>query len=725
MPAGLEEALPSKTPAETISRWEMLRILTKARERSSHPDEEPAAGKLPAFDGLNLDGPVDASTIEKLNVALYALAQEQQLQQESLIKEPRPQANAPSRLRSLMLPLAVAQAEHNDAMDLASGELHPDLLFVEPAALKRSASAPSARKGHTRSRRSAASNAKFGQEKVAEKMSQMANAAAQMDPRNPNDGRNRVTTDSSLSKPTQQGAHTTVFRAAKEHTGSPTKGQADGFHGPSAAHGTSPPGSTGARDPTPELLGFDARQGQQKRAGGFPSQRLLPRGNRTFDSVQTPTQTPTKGSPQERMSPTTNPPAFERSPERAGARHVPGDKRQQEPGPLNKRWSGDKIKNQPLRDPQEKDKTGRLPSSQNLRAPASHGTQDSAGYVKPSASSTLPPDSNLPSNPLGLVKGQYGRHQGMPPESLSFQPGSKPTGRPAVSGSQPSTAETTVSDGSRDIQDQRRPMAPGVISAPTGSRTISKPDGSSGSPLRHLQTSVPSQAATRPARQTVPLQSSFSQKSTAPGIGPKQDLLAAHQASSQTSPQPRAAPSKQRSEKTTFRPSLPAAGRIIPGLTAGPSQESPQRAGLATPLRDSQHSGPTAGIQSPAAKARELEIRMTGKTPPTAPGSHQRIPQDESAIERNPSAPPERNKQPTHSLPQRPKDCNSPSAHGTTDLRDGQGDENIEANLPSTSVELVEGDFTADEMFELFLTGQFPRDLSSQVNSFSILQRKC
>ncbi|RMY21752.1 hypothetical protein D0867_03151 [Hortaea werneckii] len=692
MPAGLEEALPSKTPAETISRWEMLRILTKTRERSSHPDEKPEAGNLPVFDGLDLDGPVDASTIEKLNVALHALAQEQQLQQESSISEPRQQANAPSKLRSLMLPLAVAQAEHSDAVDLASGDLDPDMLFVEPAALKRSASAPSARKGHIRSGRDVASTSKFDQRGAANKKSQITNAAARMNPRH--------------------------------------------FQGPSAAHGTLSPSSAGARIPAPERMGGDARQSQQERAGKPPSQRRWPRGDRTHDSAQTPTERPNKGSPQERMSPANNPPPFESSPERAGADHIPGGKRQQERGPLNKRLSGVKFENQPLRDPQEKGKMGQVPSLQNLRAPASHGTQNSAGDVNPSASTRLPPASNLPSGRLGSTKGQLGRQQRLPPKPLSRSPGLGPTGQPVISGPQPSGKKSPVSEDSGNIRDQHRPKATGVPSVPTDSRIKSKLDGSSGSTLRHLQTSFPSQAALipaqcpLPARQAAPMPSSLSQRPTAPGIEP--DLLAVHEAPQRPQPQQEAALSNLGDGQMIFHPLSPAAGQAMPGSTRKRTERNqekasaaPPRSNIATgmPLGEPQLAGPNAGIQPPPVKTRQPETRAVGNRPPTAPEFHQHVPRGDSIIERNPSPSPKRSKQPTQSQPQHPEDSNLPSAHGTIDPADDQReDEDIEASLPSASIELVEGDFTADEMFELFLTGRFPQDLSSQVNRFSILQ---
>ncbi|KAI6910366.1 hypothetical protein KC318_g1016 [Hortaea werneckii] len=618
MPAGLEEALPSKTPAETISRWEMLRILTKTRERSSHPDEKPEAGNLPVFDGLDLDGPVDASTIEKLNVALHALAQEQQLQQESSISEPRQQANAPSKLRSLMLPLAVAQAEHSDAVDLASGDLDPDMLFVEPAALKRSASAPSARKGHIRSGRDVASTSKFDQRGAANKKSQITNAAARMNP------------------PLTKGEQATS-KALQPHMG---------LCHPAALE--------------QESLRQNVWEGMRGRA----NKREL-----------TPTERPNKGSPQERMSPANNPPPFESSPERAGADHIPGGKRQQERGPLNKRLSGVKFENQPLRDPQEKGKMGQVPSLQNLRAPASHGTQNSAGDVNPSASTRLPPASNLPSGRLGSTKGQLGRQQRLPPKPLSRSPGLGPTGQPVISGPQPSGKKSPVSEDSGNIRDQHRPKATGVPSVPTDSR-IKTPQ--------------------RPQ------------------------------------PQQEAALSNLGDGQMIFHPLSPAAGQAMPGSTRKRTERNqekasaaPPRSNIATgmPLGEPQLAGPNAGIQPPPVKTRQPETRAVGNRPPTAPEFHQHVPRGDSIIERNPSPSPKRSKQPTQSQPQHPEDSNLPSAHGTIDPADDQReDEDIEASLPSASIELVEGDFTADEMFELFLTGRFPQDLSSQVNRFSILQ---
>ncbi|KAI7285909.1 hypothetical protein KC345_g1469 [Hortaea werneckii] len=730
MPASIEEPLPSKTPAETISRWEMLRILTKARERNSHPHEEPAADKLPALDGLDLDGPVDASTIEKLNIALHALAQEQQIQQDYSMSEPRKQADVPSKLRSLMLPLAVAQAEHNDAVHLASGYLDPDMLFVEAAALKRSASAPSARRGRLRSGHGIASTSKLGQGETPDNGSQITNAATRGDSHDLISGRDHVKTDSSTNTPTQQGPQSTVSRPASEHRDSLPKAQIAHFQGSSATQRTLPSSSAGARRLAPERMGDHEREGQHEGPIEGFSQRSLPHGgNKAFDTVQKPTQRPIEGIRRERMTPATRQLPSENSSQ--------GAVRRQGPDPLEKRPSGDKSQDRPVRDTHEKENTDRAPPLQGPRTPASHGGQNLADHAAPSASDRLSSASKPLSDVSRVAKGQFGGSQELPPRPLPRQAVSKPKGRPPVVGSHISAAKRPAPGDSGNIQDQRGATTPLKTTAPTGSETNSRPGGSSRSPLRHLQTPVPSQVAMIPAqrplptRQAAPLPSNFAQRPTAPGAHPQKGLLAVHENSSRPNPRQEPAPSDPRSVQTSFGPSSPAAGQVVPGSLARPTEGNHQDAELArprsnnavaTPLRDPQHAGPAAGNQPLFVRARQPKIRTAATISPIAPESSQRMLQANSVIGNNPSAGQILNKQATRSPLQTPQDSNTPSAHGTTDPREEQGDDNIEASLPPTSIELVDGDFTADEVFELFLTGRFPRDLSSQTNSISILQ---
>ncbi|KAI6828966.1 hypothetical protein KC340_g12831 [Hortaea werneckii] len=649
-PASTEESLPSKTPAETISRWEMLRILTKARERNSHSGEEPTADKLPAFDGLDLNGPVDASTIEKLNVALHALAQEQQIQQESAMIEPQKQADAPSKLRSLMLPLAVAQAEHNDAVDLASGNLDPDMLFVEPSALKRSASAPSGRRGRVRSGHGIAPTSKPGKSETPDRESETSNAAARRDSRNLISGRNHVKTDSSVNPPTHQGPQSTVLRTAREHGDSRTKAETGQSQGPSATERTSPSCSTGARNFAPEGMGGDEREGQHERAIESPSQRSLPRGgNKAFDSIQNPTQRPIEGIRQARMTSAPRQPASENSSQGAGTDGLPRAVRRQEHDPWGKRLSGGKSQDRPVRDPHEKEKTDRVPPLQGSRTPATHGTQSLAGHAARDTSGRLPSASDPKSAHSGVGKGQLGGHHELLPKPLLRQAGSKPAERPAVVGSQESAAKGLAPGEPESKRDQHRATATPILSAPTHS----------------------------------------------------------------------------------LRPSPPAAGKVVRGLTARPNEGKQQDADLVQPrsniatassFGDPQRAGPIAGNPPLARETRQSEIRTAANTPPAAPESRRRMPQANSVTENNPSAAPSPNTQTTQSPPQNPKDSNTPPEPGRIDPRKEQEDDNIEGSLPSTSLELVDGDFTADEMFELFLEGRFPRDLSSQVNSISILQ---
>ncbi|KAI7259933.1 hypothetical protein KC319_g4023 [Hortaea werneckii] len=737
MPANIEESLPSKTPAETISRWEMLRILTKARERNSHPDEEPAADKLPALDGLDLDGPVDASTIEKLNVALHALAQEQQIQQDSSMSEPRKQTDAPSKLRSLMLPLAVAQAEHNDAVHLAPGYLDPDMLFVEPAALKRSASAPSARRGRLKSGHGIASTSKLGRSETPDRESQITDTAARRDLRELDGGRDHVKTGSPMNTPIQQRPQSSVSKSAREHRDSPLKAKTGHFQGPFATNRTSPSSSAGARNIAPEGMGGDERQSQHERAIEGFSQQSLPRGgNKAFDSIQKPTQRPIEDIRQERMTPATRQPS-ENSSQGAGTDRPPGAVRRQGPDPLKKRLSGGKSQDRPVRDTHEKGNTDQIPPLQGPRTPASHGTQDLPGHAAPRSSDRLPSASNPPFDHPRVAKGQLRRHQDLPPMPLPRQAQSKPTERPPVVGSHMSAANRHAPEGSGGSENQHLATATGMFSAPTGSRTNSKLGGSSDSQMRHLQTANPSQAtmipAQRPlpAQQAAPLPSNSAQRPTAPSLKPGKDLRAVHEVPSRPNPQQKTALSNPRSEQTSFGPPSPAVGRVEPGSTARPTEGNHRNADLArprsnnavaTPLRDPQHPGPATGNQPLSVGARQPKVRTAATISPTAPEYPQRMPQANSVTGTHPSAVPSPNKQATHSPPRTPKDSSTLSVHGTTDAREEQGDENIEASLPSTSMELVDGDFTADEMFELFLTGRFPRDLSSQTNSISILQ---
>ncbi|KAI7357773.1 hypothetical protein KC320_g1504 [Hortaea werneckii] len=729
MPANIEESFPSKTPAETISRWEMLRILTKARERNSHPDEEPAADKVPALDGLDLDGPVDASTIEKLNVALHALAQKQQIQQDSSMSEPQKQADAPSKLRSLMLPLAVAQAEHNDAVHLASGYLDPDMLFVEPATLKRSASAPSARRGRLKSGHGIASTSKLGKSETPDRESQITDAAARRDPRDLDGGRDHVKIDSSMSTPMQQGPQSSVSRSAREHRDSPTKAKAGHFQGSSATKRTLPSSSAGARNIAPEGMGGDER-GQHERAIKSHSQQSLPRGgDKAFDSIQKPTQRPIEDLRHERMTPATRRPPSENSSQ--------GAVRRQGPDPLEKRLSGGKSQDRPVRDLHEKEKTEQVPPLQGPRTPASQAKQDLAGHAASGTSGRLPSSSSPPSDHPRVAKGQLDRHQEKPLVPLPRQTGSKPTERPPVVDSQVPAANRHAPEGSGSNQDHHRATATRKLSAPTGSRINSKLVGPSESQLRHLQTANPSQAtmipAQRPlpAQQAAPLPSNSAQRPTAPGLKPLRDLRAVHEVLSRPNPQHQTAPSNPRSVKTSFGPSSPAVSRFEPGSTARPTEGNHQNAdfarrlsnsAVATPLRGQEHAGPSAGDRPLSEGARQPKIRTAATISPTVPESPQRMPQTNSVTGNSPSAGPSPNKQATQSPPWTPKDSSTLSVHGTTDPREEQGDDDIEASLPSTSIELVDGDFTADEMFELFLAGRFPRDLSSQTNSISILQ---
>ena len=740
MPASMEGSLSSKTPAETISRWEMLRILTKARERNSHPDEEPAADKLPALDGLDLDGPVDASTIEKLNVALHVLAQKQQIQQDSSMSEPRKQADATSKLRSLMLPLAVAQAEHNDAVHLASGYLDPDMLFVEPAALKRSASAPSARRGRLKSGHGIASTSKLGQSGTPDRESQITNAAARRDPRDLDGGRDQVKTGSSMNTPMQQGPQSSASRPAREHRDSLTKAETGHFQGPSATKRTSPSSSAKARNIALEGMGGDERQGQHERAIESLSQQPLPRGgNKAFESVQKPTQRPMKGIRQERMTPATRQPPSENSSQGAGTDRIPEAVRRRGPDPWEKRLSGGKSQDRPVRDPHEKVKMDRVSPLQGPGTTAAHGTQNLAGHAAPGTSDRLPPASNPLFDRPRVAKGQHGRHQELPPLPLPRQAGSTPTERPPVVDSQLFAAKGPAPEDPEGSKDQHRATATRMLSAPTGSRTNSKLGGSSDSRLRYFQTANPRQATMIPAQRPLPAQqagslpSNSAQRPTTPGLQREKGLRAVHEFPSRPNPQHKTAPSNPRSVQTSFGPSSPAVSRFEPGSTARPTEGNHQNAdfarrlsnnAVATPFRCPEHAGPSAGNRPLSVKARQPKIRTAATIPPTAPEYPQRMPQANSDLGNNPSAGPSPSKQATQSPRQTPEYSNIPSAHGTTDPRDEQGD-NIEASLPSTSMELVDGDFTADEMFELFLTGRFPRDLSSQTNSISILQRKC
>ncbi|KAI7000124.1 hypothetical protein KC360_g776 [Hortaea werneckii] len=734
MPASVEESLPSKTPAETISRWEMLRILTKARERNSHPDEEPTADKLPALDGLDLNGPVDASTIGKLNVALHALAQEQQVQQESAITEPQKQADAPSKLRSLMLPLAVAQAEQNDAVDLASGYLDPDMLFVEPSALKRSASAPSGRRGRVRSGHGSAPTSKPGQSETPDRESETTNAAARRNSRNLISGRDHVKTDFASNPLTQQGPQSTVLRSVREHGHNPTKSETGQFQGPSATQRTSPSCSTGARNFAPEGMGGDERQGQHERAIESLSQRSLPReGNKAFDSIQNPTQRPIEGIRQARMTSAPRQPPSENSSQGAGTDRLPGAVRRQQHDPFEKRLSGGKSQDRPVGDPHEKEETDQVPPLQGSRTAATHGIQNLAGHAARGTSDGLPSASDPMSALSGVGKGQLGGHQ----EPLLRQAGSKPAERPAVVGSQVSAAKGPAPGEPESKRDQHRATATPILSAPAVSRTNTRLDGSSGSQLRHPQIVFPSQATTiagrRPslARPAAPLPSNSTQRPTVPRVNLRKDLPDVHENPSRPSPQQRAAPSDPRSVQHSLRPSPPAAGKAVRGLTARPNEGKRQDADLvqprsniatASPFGDPQRAGPTAGNPPLARETRQSEIRTAADTHPPARKSRRRMPQANSVTENNPPAAPSPNIQTTQSPPQNPKDSNTPPEPGRIDPRKEQEDDNIEGSLPSTSLELVDGDFIADEMFELFLEGKFPRDLSSQVNSISILQ---
>ncbi|KAI6847289.1 hypothetical protein KC332_g2434 [Hortaea werneckii] len=729
MPASIEESLPSKTPAETISRWEMLRILTKARERNNHPDAEPAAEKLPALDGLDLDGPVDASTIEKLNVALHALAQEQQIQQDSSVSESRKQADAPSKLRSLMLPLAVAQAEQNDAAHLASGYLDPDMLFVEPAALKRSASAPSARRGRLKSGHGIASTSKLGQSGTHDRESQITDAAARRDPRDLDGGRDHVKTGSSMNTPMQQGPQSSVPRPATEHRDSPTKAETGHFQGPSATKRTSPSSSAGARNIAPEGMGGNERQGQHERAIESLSQRSLPRGgNKALESIQKPAQRPIEGIRQARMAPATR-----RSPSENSSQ---GAVRRQGPDPLEKRSSGGKSQDRPVRDPHEKEKTDQVSPLQGPKTPEAQAKQNLAGHAPPGTLDRLPSTSNPLSDHPRVAKGQLGRHQELPPIPLPRQASSKLTESLPVVGSQLSAADQHAPGDSGGSENQHRATATHMLSAPTGSRAYSKVGGPSESQLRHVQTANPRQAtmiqAQRPlpAQQVAPLPSDSAQRPSAPSLKPGKDPRAVHEVPSRPKPQHQTAHSNPRSLQTSLRPSSPAVGRVESGPMARPTEGNHQNAdftrprsnnAVATPLHAPQHAGPAAGNQSLSVRAKQPKIRTAATISPTAPENPQRMPQANSVTGNNPSAGPSPNKQATQSPPRTPEDSNIPSAHGTTDPREEQEDD-IEASLPSTSMELVDGDFTADEMFELFLTGKFPRDLSSQTNSISILQ---
>ena len=60
------------------------------------------------------------------------------------------------------------------------------------------------------------------------------------------------------------------------------------------------------------------------------------------------------------------------------------------------------------------------------------------------------------------------------------------------------------------------------------------------------------------------------------------------------------------------------------------------------------------------------------------------------------------------------------------DLEDLEPELVMEAEevAPGLKLELVEGDFTADEMFELLLGGKLPRQLSSERNSMSAVTRE-
>lgn len=152
-------------------RWELLRILAGARDKAApHIDAQAQVQQLPGLENVDINGPLDASTIEKVDAALHALASEELEASSPLERRVHVVAERPGNggLRSLMLPQAVAQSQGADfAPDIDTG--------LEPPAglLRRAVSAPS----KARYRRSAPSTSYLNPQRE-ETASQLAAAAS-------------------------------------------------------------------------------------------------------------------------------------------------------------------------------------------------------------------------------------------------------------------------------------------------------------------------------------------------------------------------------------------------------------------------------------------------------------------------------------------------------------------------------------------------------------------
>lgn len=138
----------TKTAAETLMRWELLRILAGARDHSQSNEPTTGSSQLPGLGGLSISGPLSPATIEKVDAALHALVASEDLKSHFPEPSAATEKKSTTGLRSLVLP----QMKYLDANRSAlGGDLDPDMPPVEFSSLRRTASAPSTRRPYRKS----------------------------------------------------------------------------------------------------------------------------------------------------------------------------------------------------------------------------------------------------------------------------------------------------------------------------------------------------------------------------------------------------------------------------------------------------------------------------------------------------------------------------------------------------------------------------------------------
>ncbi|KAK5122220.1 hypothetical protein LTR85_004130 [Meristemomyces frigidus] len=181
------------------------------------------------------------------------------------------------------------------------------------------------------------------------------------------------------------------------------------------------------------------------------------------------------------------------------------------------------------------------------------------------------------------------------------------------------------------------------------------------------------------------------------------------------------APANSVAQRMTAVQRPPAQAPMAQAPRTAPSVRSatkPQFVGGADPV---QHASANPRASAPVANPQLARIQQT---PPPVKGAavHARDnnPAPNGQAQTTPTQPPANlARQPAASRerPTQPEAADTTSALPSLEEVEGSVDK-----LASLGLELVEGDYTADEMFGLLLSGQLPRDIASQQNSMSAMQ---